>query len=240
MERGRVGFKERDVADLLTLYGVTDEDERAALLALAREANLPGWWQKYNDIMPAWFQAYVGLEAAASLIRTYKVQFVPDLLQTEDYARAVASMGPDVTSPDVVERRVELRMARQAALQRPGGPRLRAVVDEAALRRPIGGASLLRAQLAALIEAVERPNITLQVVPFDRSGHVGASGGFTILQFSEPEVPDIVYLEQLTGARYVDKRDEVDQYLEAMDSLGSYAASPEESAELVARIMRER
>ena len=139
MELGRVGFKERDVADLLTLYGLDDPEERDRLLALARDANTPGWWHRYGDVLPGWFQSYLGLEAAASLIRTYEVQFVPGLLQTREYARAVVLLGHGRAPAEEVERRVDLRMARQELLTRADPPQLWAVVDEAALRRPIGG-----------------------------------------------------------------------------------------------------
>src|SRR6266700_1724306 len=135
LELGRVSFKERDVADLLTLYGVTDDGERQALLNLADKANSPGWWHRYNDLLPSWFQVYVGLEDAATLIRTYEVQFIPGLLQTEDYARTVMSVGQAGAAAEEVERRVRLRTDRQRLLTRPGGPRLWAVIDEAALRR---------------------------------------------------------------------------------------------------------
>ena len=140
MELGRVSFKERDVTDLLTLYGVNDPDERAALVDLARQANSPGWWHKYSDVLPDWFQVFVGLEEAASLIRSYEIQFVPGLLQTADYARAVVQHGQRAADPEEVEHRVSLRVERQRVLTKPDPPRLWAVVDEAVLRRPIGGA----------------------------------------------------------------------------------------------------
>ncbi|MGH3926320.1 MAG: helix-turn-helix domain-containing protein, partial [Pseudonocardiaceae bacterium] len=151
LELGRVSFKERDVADLLILYGVTDADERDSLLSLARQANEPGWWHRYSDLLPSWFQAYVGLEEAASRIRTYEVQLVPGLLQTEEYARAVTAQGLETKSPEEVDRWVSLRMRRQRLLTRAGAPRLWAVVDEAALRRPIGGRDVMRGQLEHLI-----------------------------------------------------------------------------------------
>jgi hypothetical protein len=139
MELGRVGFKERDVADLLSLYGLDDEEERTRLLALARNANTPGWWHRYVMSPPSWFQSYLGLEAAAELIRTYELQFIPGLLQTRDYARAVVLLGHARAAAEEIERRVNLRMARQQILTRPDPPQLWAVLDEAVLRRPIGG-----------------------------------------------------------------------------------------------------
>jgi transcriptional regulator with XRE-family HTH domain len=239
IELGRVGFKERDVADLLTLYGIVDEEERSVLLALAREANAPGWWHKYTDVLPSWFQAYVGLEAAASLIRTYEVQFVPGLLQTEDYARAVISLGHAAASAEEVARRVSLRMTRQQLLTKPEAPRLWAVVDEAALRRPIGGPEVMRAQLRHLIAATKRPNVTLQVIPFGFGGHAAAGGPFSILRFPDQSLPDVVYVEQLTSALYLDKRDDVDTYLHAMERLCVEADSPSRTTKTLDRLLTE-
>ncbi|MFD0968540.1 helix-turn-helix domain-containing protein [Plantactinospora endophytica] len=226
MELGRVGFKERDVADLLTLYQVTDETERDALLALARQANNPGWWHRYGDVLPNWFQSYLGLEAAAALIRAYEVQYIPGLLQTRDYARAVVLLAHDGAPPDEIERRVELRMDRQKVLTRPGAPQLWAVVDEAALRRPIGGIDVMRGQIEHLIEAGRLPNVTVQVIPFRAGGHAAAGGAFSLLRFPDQELPDVVYMEQLTSALYLDKRDDVDYYAAAMERLCVEAVSP--------------
>ncbi|MGH8966206.1 MAG: helix-turn-helix domain-containing protein, partial [Actinomycetes bacterium] len=151
LELGRTGFKERDVTDLLTLYGVTDEHERDVSLALARQANAPGWWREYGDVLPSWFETYLGLEQAASVIRTYEPQFVPGLLQTEDCARAVIGLGHPSGSGEEIERRVGLRMRRQEVLTKPGAPTLWAVLDEAALWR-LGRRSMMRAQVRHLIE----------------------------------------------------------------------------------------
>lgn len=239
MELGRVGFKERDVADLLTLYGVTDTGEREALLKLARDANSPGWWHRYGDVLPAWFQAYLGLEAAAALIRTYEVQFVPGLLQTAAYARQVILLGHRGASAAELDRRVELRMQRKELLGRSNPPQLWAVLDEAALRRPIGGAAVMREQLDALIEATAAPHVRLQIVPFSAGGHAAASGAFSILRFGDADLPDIVYIEQLTSAIYLDKRDDLDFYAEAMERLCVEAAPPERTRELLARLRDE-
>ncbi|TYB34469.1 helix-turn-helix domain-containing protein [Micromonospora sp. AP08] len=239
MELGRVGFKERDVADLLTLYGVTAPDERAALLTLARDANSPGWWHRYGDVLPGWFQSYLGLEAAAALIRTYEVQFVPGLLQTPAYARAVILLGHRGAPPAEVERRVSLRMERQELLRRSDPPQLWAVLDEAALRRPVGGPEVMRGQLDALIEASAAPHVRLQIVPFDAGGHAAAGGAFSILRFGDQDLPDIVYIEQLTSAVYLDRRDDLDHYAGAMDRLCGEAAPPERTPELLARIRDE-
>ncbi|MGC4792375.1 helix-turn-helix domain-containing protein [Micromonospora sp. DT178] len=237
MELGRVGFKERDVADLLTLYGVTAPEEREALLKLARDANSPGWWHRYGDVLPNWFQSYLGLEAAAALIRSYEVQFVPGLLQTREYARAVVLLGHGRAAPAEIERRVALRMQRQRLLHRENPPQLWAVVDEAALRRPIGGPRVMREQVAALIETTKSPNIRLQVIPFAAGGHAAAGGAFTILRFGDRELPDIVYIEQLTSALYLDKRDDLDYYAVAMERLCVEAEPPERTPEILGAIL---
>jgi transcriptional regulator with XRE-family HTH domain len=238
LELGRVAFKERDVCDLLTLYGVTDEAERTLFKSLGREANKPGWWHKYGDIMPSWFELYVGLEEAASLVRTYEVQFVPGLLQTADYAREVTLLGHAGVSPTEISRRVELRLARQERLA-PGGPRIWAIVDEAVLRRPLGGPWIMRAQLEHLVEMTSLPHVTLQVVPFDRGGHAAAGGPFTILRFSEPDLPDVVYLEQLSSSLYLDDREEVDGYMAVMDRLCVEAAPRGGTLEMLHKIIKE-
>lgn len=230
VEHGRVSFKERDVADLLTLYGVTDEDERRRMLNLAQRANSPGWWSKYDDVMPDWFETYIGLEQATSLIRTYELQFIPGLFQTEDYARAVTVLGHRSASAAEIERRVSLRLQRQQILTRPDAlPRVWAVIDESALRRPLGGRDVMRAQLSRLLELTQLPHVTLQVMPFDRGGHSAAGGSFSILRFAEPDLPDIVYIEQLTGALYLDRPEETDHYREVMNSLSAEAETPTES-----------
>jgi transcriptional regulator with XRE-family HTH domain len=239
LELGRVGFKERDVADLLSLYGVTDETDRVTLLALAQDANSPGWWHRYGDVLPGWFETYVGLEEAAALIRTYELQFIPGLLQTEDYARAVISLGNSSAPPEEIEQRVGLRITRQKLLARGGAPRLWAVVDEAALRRPIGGRDVMRGQIERLIEAAKMPGVILQVLPFRVGGHTAEAGAFTILRFPESDLPDVVYVEQLTSALYLDRRDDVDSYMEAMERLCVVSAPPDNTAEILSRILQE-
>jgi len=239
MELGRVGFKERDVADLLTLYGLDDDEERTRLLALARDANNPGWWHRFGDVLPNWFQSYLGLEAAAALIRTYEVQFVPGLLQTKEYARAVVLLGHGRAKADEIDRRVELRMARQQVLTRPDAPKLWVVVDEAALRRPIGGLDIMRGQVDALLEANTLPNVRLQVIPFNAGGHAAAGGAFTILRFPDQDLPDVVYIEQLTSALYLDKRDDVDLYAEAMERLCVEARPPTDTSKVLEEIRRD-
>lgn len=239
MELGRVSFKERDIADLLTLYGVDDQEERDRLLALAQGANTPGWWHRWGDVLPSWFQSYLGLEAAASLIRTYEVQFVPGLLQTEDYARAVVLLGHVRASAEEIGRRVSVRMRRQEILGRPDPPQLWAVIDEAVLRRPIGPTEVMRGQLEALVKATSQPNVRLQVIPFRSGGHSAAGGAFSILRFPDQELPDVVYVEQLTSALYLDKRDDVDHYAAAMERLCVEAEPPDQTAYILRQVLRE-
>jgi hypothetical protein len=239
MELGRVSFKERDIADLLTLYGLDDEEERERLLALARQANTPGWWHRYGDVLPSWFQSYLGLEASAALIRTYEVQFVPGLLQTEDYARAVVLLGHDRAPSKEIDRRIALRVRRQQILDRADQTQLWAVMDEAVLRRPIGNPAIMRAQVKTLLEATDRPNVRLQVIPFHAGGHSAAGGAFTILRFPDQELPDIVYIEQLTSALYLDKRDDVEHYLAAMERLCVEADPPNNTPDTLRRLLKD-
>ncbi|MGH3567948.1 MAG: helix-turn-helix domain-containing protein [Pseudonocardia sp.] len=239
LELGRVGFKQRDVADLLTLYGVVDAQERDAFLTLADQASTPGWWHKYSDVLPRWFETYVGLEQAAAVIRSYDVQFVPGLLQTEAYARAVIMLGYLGVPTADIDLRVHLRMARQDVLARPDAPSVWVVVDEAALRRPVGGEEVMRAQLDRLIELAELPKVTLQVVPFQAGGHSAAGGAFSILRFFEPEIPDIAYTEQLTSALYIDKKAEVSNYVMTIDRLCVEASTPADTKRLLVRIRKD-
>lgn len=238
LELGRVGFKERDVSDLLTLYGVADPAEREQVLALARQANKPGWWHRYSDLMPKWFDEFVGLEEAAWRIQAYELQFVPGLLQTEAYARAVASHGRPEVVDEEVERRVTLRMQRQKVLARPNAPRYWAVIDESVLHRPIGGPAVLRAQIDQLLELTTLPHIALQVVPYHKSGYA-AEGSFTLLRFAEPELPVIAYVEHLTGALYLEKPDEIEVYGRALDQLAVDAETPARSRQLLAKLRAE-
>ncbi|MFG2141201.1 helix-turn-helix domain-containing protein [Streptomyces sp. NPDC048650] len=239
LELGRVSCKERDVSDLLTLYGVTDEADRSDFLTLARRTSTPGWWHQYGDVLPNWFETHIGLEEAASVIRTYEVQFVPGLLQTRDYAHAVTKLGHPRAAAEEIERRVALRVKRQELLSVPDAPRLWAVIDEASLRRPLGGPAVMADQLRHLRSMAELPNVTLQVAPFSLGGLAAAGGPITILRFLEPDLPDIVYLEQLTSALYLDKRDDVDHYLAVMDRLSAQSESPRESLAILERLIKQ-
>ncbi|WP_067542252.1 helix-turn-helix domain-containing protein [Nocardia crassostreae] len=232
LELGRTGFKERDVRDLLDLYKVTDPGEREQFLDLVRKANQPGWWHRYSDLLPQWFETYLGLEHAAKSIRTFEGQLVLGLLQTTDYARSIVALGHDQDS----ERRVSLRRRRQELLTRPEAPSFWAVLDEAVLHRQVGGASVQRAQIEYLIEVSQLANVTIQVLPYAAGGHAAAGSSFTMLRFAEPELPDIVYLEQLTSALYLDPRQDLELYRQVMDQLSVQAEPPERSRKMLAEV----
>jgi transcriptional regulator with XRE-family HTH domain len=239
METGRVGFKIRDVEDLLTLYGVVSPEERAKIMALAKRSRAAEWWTQYSDILPDWFETYLALESAAVAIRSFEIQFVPGLFQTEDYARAVTRLGHQTAPAHEVERRVRLRCQRQDVLARAHPPRVWALLDEAVLRRPLGGAQVMRAQLRRLAEVARMPHVTLQVVPFARGGHAGASGSFSILRFADADLPDVVFIEQLTSAVYLDQRPDVEHYLEIVDQLSGEALPPDATTRFLEQVARE-
>ena len=239
MELGRVSFKERDVTDLLEYYGVTDPAEREKLVQLTREANATPWYQKFQDVVPDWFHVFVGLEEAAQLIRVYEVQFVPGLLQTEEYARAIITQGAPGMEADEVDRRVALRMGRQKLLIRENPPRYWVILDEAALRRPMGGRDVHVKQIEHLIDLVSEPNITLQVMPFRYGGHAAEAGAFTIMRFPETDLPDVVYMEYLTGAHYIDKPEEVERYAAVMERLSVAGTSPDRTREILAGMLKD-
>ena len=234
IELGRNAIREIDVLDLLTLYGV-DVREREQLLTLAEQSNRPGWWHRYNDILPDWFQAYVGMEEAARSIRVYEAQFVPGLLQTEEYATAVISLGDHPI--DQAERLVVLRKERQRRF-REGKLKLWIILDEAVLRRPVAGTAVQLDQLRYLKETCASPALSLQVIPYGAGGHAVPTG-FSILRFAERDLPDVVYVENLTSALYLDKQVDVDQYLLAMERLSIVAYEPDETPRILDEIIEQ-
>ncbi|MFF3486138.1 helix-turn-helix domain-containing protein [Streptomyces sp. NPDC002701] len=239
MEMAEVTLKIPYLQLLLKSYGVSDA-EAEAFVTLAEEANQPGWWQRFHDILPGWFSMYVSLEGAAALIRCYEPHFVPGVLQTEEYARGVMQSGAvGQTRPEDIERHVALRMQRQELLTREGAPRFWAVMDETALRRPVGGPAVMREQVDRLLEAAALPNVTLQIAPFSSGPHAGTYGPFVLFRFAMPELPDMVYSEYLTGAVYLDARSEVAAHLEVMDRMAAQAATAHRTKEILSDLRKE-
>jgi len=239
METGRGRFKDRDLVDLLAFYGVTDEQLRSTLTTLARQSSQDDWWAKYSGVLPDWFEPYLGLESAASTIRILGIQVVHGLFQTEDYARAAIQLSHPTDHADETDHKVRLRIKRQDLISRPTPPRIWLVMDEAVLWRPVGGPAVMRAQLDHLAEVARLPHVTLQVLPFARGGHSGESGSFTVLRFKEQDLPDVVYIEQLTNAIYLDQRSEVELYLAVMDQLSGEALTPAASARFIEQVAKE-
>lgn len=241
MERAEGGLKPLTVKSLLAAYGVTDRDEIDAFLTLSRNASKPGWWHTYTDVLPSWFRTFVGLEEAASLIRGYEPHWIPGLLQTADYARASVHVGFPEASNDEVDRRVELRLARQQLLNRPQPPQLWVVMDETTLRRPVAtiGPDLMRAQLDRLIDATEQPNITVQVLPYSAGLHPAMHGLFYLLRFPDKEIPDIVYGEHMTSAFYLDKPHEAAAYLQVLDRICAQAVAADGTTKLLRDMRKE-
>ncbi|CCK26277.1 DNA-binding protein [Streptomyces davaonensis JCM 4913] len=237
MEMADVALKIPYVQVLLETYGVPEE-EATAFVSLAEEANQPGWWQRYRDVLPDWFSMYVSLEGAARMIRSYEPHFVPGLLQTEDYARAVLEAGTiGQTGPESIERHVALRMERQRLLEGPDRPHIWVIMDETVLRRPVSDhTSVMREQLDRLLEFADRDQVTLQIAEFARGPHPGTYAPFTLFRFAEPELPDMVFTEYLTGALYLDSRTEVAAHLEVLDHMSTGAAS----ADRTRKLLRER
>jgi len=239
MERGRTRFRMCDVVDLCVLYGVSDQAERTTLLGLAQRANSPEWWHPYQDMIPGWFERYLSLEQAATMIRSFHTQVIPGLLQTPGYARSYVTTCHRSASPREIDLRVELQLARQAVLQRLLAPRLWAVIDEAALRRPVGGRAAMRAQLSYLIEACDIPVITIQVLPFHLGMRCAAGGPLALLRLPDPQLPDVTYLEHLATAMYYDDPGHVDYYWHAMNQLALQADAAGPAQPILSRILQE-
>ncbi|MFD7433797.1 helix-turn-helix domain-containing protein [Streptomyces sp. NPDC059861] len=235
METAEVALRIPYLQVLLPAYGIP-EDEVTAFVTLAEEANRPGWWQRFSDVLPDWFSLFVSLEGAARLIRSYEPHFVPGLLQTEDYARAVLEAGTIGQSggEETIERHVSLRMARQALLRRPDPPHLWVVMDETVLRRPVSTRpEVMGDQLDRLLEAAESDRVTLQIAEFAGGPHPGTYAPFSLFRFGEPELPDMVFTEYLSGALYLDSRGEVSAHLEVLDHMSAHAASAQRTKKLL-------
>ncbi|WP_439333160.1 helix-turn-helix domain-containing protein [Streptomyces zhaozhouensis] len=224
MEKAQVGLKILYVEKLLRIYGVTEQEEVDAFLALVREANRPGWWHGYRDVLPEWFSAFVSLEAEADLIRAYEPHYVPGLLQTEAYAATVLRSGLPHAPVAEIERLVAVRTARQEILRRQRPPLLWIVLDETVLRRPVGPPGLMRGQLGRLIEAVASSQVRLQIMPFAAGHHPAMYGPFHLFRFPVPELPDVACAENLVGAAYYDQPADVSTFREALDRMCAQAA----------------
>jgi hypothetical protein len=237
IENARVRVLPRDVKFLLTTYGLSSKDDAwDVLLTLARESRQRGWWQQYGEAVPDWFEVYVGLEAEAATISSYDAEFVPGILQTEGYARAVHRAQLPTATEEEIERLVSVRMTRQELLASDDAPDLWLVINEAVIRRLVGGPATMRDQLERLIEASKRPNVTLQVVPFDAGAHPAMDGSFHLLSFPQPSDDQIVYFEYHTGALYLEKPAEVGRYSLMYDHLRASALPVDASRALIARM----
>jgi transcriptional regulator with XRE-family HTH domain len=228
IETGQGIAKARDVRDLCNLYGVTDEAEREHLMDLAAESKEQGWWEEYD--LP--YKRYIGLEAAATSIKVYDSAVVPGLLQTADYARTLLEVAVPRQDDYTIGQSVKARETRQEILRRQNPPQFHAVLDEAVLRRPVGGPQVMRPQLARVAEAAQMPNVTIQVIPYEIGAHPGLDSVFTLLEFSG-EAPDVVYVEGLIGPTYVDRSEDIERYIEAFDQLSDVAFDPQRSVEFI-------
>lgn len=228
MERGEgTRPNPRDIEDLLKVYGVTGQRQREEIVRWAREARQRGWWHPYREMLSESLSTYIGLEAGAKTLLTFQSLVVPGLLQTEDYARVLIQAGPAEIGADEIEQRVKIRKDRQQILTGPDPARLWAIIDEAALRRPIGGRDVMRAQMDHLKEMARSPRITLQVIPFDTGAHAGLGGGsFTILQFPDEGDHDAVYVDNFAGELFVEEPPEVARFHTAFRHIGGAAAAP--------------
>jgi Domain of unknown function (DUF5753)/Helix-turn-helix domain len=237
MELGRVALKERDITDLLTLYGVSDAAEIDTVLTLAKRASAPGWWRAFGDVVPGWFEPYLGLEQGASVIRSYVTQRIPGLLQTEDYAWAAIQLAHGATAGAEIKQRVRLRMRRQEILARPEPTRLWAIIDEGVLRRQVGGSAVMRAQIQRLLDSITLPNVTIQVLASTATAAAAAAGPMAILRYPEWDLPDVVYLEQLTGAVYLERPADIERHWDVMNRLVTEAEAPEASAGILGQML---
>ncbi|HEY7484623.1 MAG TPA: helix-turn-helix transcriptional regulator [Streptosporangiaceae bacterium] len=235
LETGQTRPRHGDVADLLDLYGVPSP-ERDALITLARETRQRGWWTAYVDVFTG---SYVALEDGASQIRNWDTHLIHGLVQTESYSRAVISAGRMIADESEIDRRVAARKVRQGLLDRSDAPRLHMVIDEGVLRRPVGGADVMAEQLRALVAAAERPNVTIQVLPYEIGAHAGLDGRFTVLSYPDPADPDIAYVEGTMGNVYLESAEEIGQHIERFRRITTAALPPKESVQLIADVAQE-
>ena len=239
IETGKSVARIRDVRDMLDLYRVGDETQREQLLTLAKDAQQRGWWTEYESVLSAGLDTYVGLEASAASIRSFQTHLIPGLLQTEEYSRALIKVGQPTESSVNIDRMISLRRRRQAMLADAGTLEMWAVLDEAVLRRPIGGHAVMRAQLARLLEVDELPSVTIQVLPFTRGAHPGLGGAFTIIGFPDPTDLDVVYVDSPAGNIFLEKDRDVRRHTTWFDHLRAAALPPDESTDFIALVADE-
>jgi transcriptional regulator with XRE-family HTH domain len=239
IETGKSVARIRDVRDMLDLYRVGDETQREQLLTLAKDAQQRGWWTEYESVLSAGLDTYVGLEASAASIRSFQTHLIPGLLQTEEYSRALIKVGQPTESSVNIDRMISLRRRRQAMLADAGTLEMWAVLDEAVLRRPIGGHPVMRAQLARLLEVDELPSVTIQVLPFTRGAHPGLGGAFTIIGFPDPTDLDVVYVDSPAGNIFLEKDKDVRRHTTWFDHLRAAALPPDESTDFIALVADE-
>lgn len=238
IETGRISIRPGDARELLEIYGVTGA-EADLLVQLAREARQKGWWHTYGRALPAWFEAYVGLEAAAARFRDFQSMVIPGLLQTEDYAGAVLRAAPRPGGGDI-DRQVALRMERQNILSQPSPPDLWLVLTESAVRVQVGGPAVMRPQLRRLIDVAERSSVTLQVLPFSTAAHAQPISPFTILEFPDAADPAVVYTEHLTGSLFLEAEEDISRYTVVFDYLRAEALGTAASIDLIAQVAADR
>ena len=239
IENARNSVNQRDTRRLLDLYGVGEGAEREALLTLARQSRERGWWQVYGDAVPEWFATYVGLEAEASSISMYQAEVVPGLLQTKGYAMALHRAAAITATEEEIEQQVEVRMERQAHLEDADGPRLWVVLNEAVIQRMVGDRAVMHDQLAKLIDASQRPSITLQVLPFSAGAHASMDSAFSIVSFDPPAEGDVVYFEHPTWSLYLEKHEEISRYRLVFEHLRASALSLEMTRTQLTRRLEE-
>jgi transcriptional regulator with XRE-family HTH domain len=237
-ENGERSVRPTDLRLLLDIYQV-DGERREALLTLARQAKERGWWQSYGSAIPQWFQVYVGLEAEASSVRVYEAELVHGLLQTADYYRAFLQAAPAAAGDDEADRKIEVRLARQERLTGDDPPDYWAVLNEAVIRRVVGGARVMRGQLDHIADMAGLPHVNVQVLPFGAGVHPAMDGSFEILGFPEPGDPDVVYLENQAGSLYLEEQPEIDRYARMFSHLIAKALDPEESRRMIVRIAKD-
>ncbi|MEU0380949.1 helix-turn-helix transcriptional regulator [Streptomyces cyaneofuscatus] len=238
-ENGRQGVSKLEIEALLALYGVVDDRLRTALITLAREGRRKGWWAQYSDILPAGFQERLSIESDAARILTFQPMLVPGLLQTAEYATEVIRSAGKSATEDEIESYIEVRANRQAIFARDNPPQYVCLLDEAVLRREVGGPAVMAAQLGKILEVNSPPKLTIQVVPFSQGWHAGADGAFNIYSYPDPMDLDVVNLDYLDGALYLEEDLPVERYQLAFDELRATALASRQSMELVSAVQRE-